>query len=74
MIENRFLTSESSGTRLVDILRRQRRARAGQHRAATAAQTNAFAAWVARGGFRADREPVDLSVWKYLRPVYERQG
>lgn len=34
------------------------------------ARAKPFVTWVEQGGFRADRERVDFTVWKHLRPIY----
>ncbi|MEO6026744.1 MAG: phage terminase large subunit family protein [Candidatus Binatia bacterium] len=35
------------------------------------AKRTPFANWAADGNFIADREPIDFSIWRYLRPIYE---
>ena len=45
--------------------------RLGRFAAADAAEQQRFIDWAIRGGFIADREPVNFEEWRYLRPLYE---
>lgn len=61
----------SFGESIVNRFRAYRQATAERLRPAAQARDQSFLEWAGSGGFIADREPVDFTVWRYLSQVYE---
>jgi hypothetical protein len=63
--------SSSPWSVMLSLTRRADAQRLKLSAAATIARQRDFANWASTGHFTADREPISLEVWRYLRPIYE---